>query len=330
MAQSGYIYILINPALSGLVKIGKTSKTSEERAKELSSATGVPTKFVVAYDEFFEDIDLAEISIHEILKSMGHHVFPNKEFFDIPLKNAIEIINKVKKEFSNSLKNNTELLNDIESEEEEDIDDEEKKPYYDALQEAKNYFFGLGDYLRDIQKAVEYFAKAGDLGSGEAYYELGNIANFGIGVKVNKKLALEFLKKGVKTNYLKSYLLMAQIYWELYQPDNSEKCINKFFEKIKNLNQNEKLNLLDDYLCNQLENNIKIDYIKLSPYRIDLINYYQNSIKFNLKRVEEYNGNGNEVLRNLNQTRIVEQEKIIDVLKNNEFFVMNSSIPQNL
>ena len=49
MAQ-GFVYILVNPAFPGYIKVGKTTKTPEERAKELSAATGVPTPFIVAYD----------------------------------------------------------------------------------------------------------------------------------------------------------------------------------------------------------------------------------------------------------------------------------------
>jgi hypothetical protein len=55
MGKSGYIYLLINSAMEGFVKIGKTTKTPEERAKELSNATGVPTPFTVAFDSYFDD-----------------------------------------------------------------------------------------------------------------------------------------------------------------------------------------------------------------------------------------------------------------------------------
>ena len=40
MSNPGFVYILINPSLGGLLKIGKTDHTPEERAKELSMATG--------------------------------------------------------------------------------------------------------------------------------------------------------------------------------------------------------------------------------------------------------------------------------------------------
>ena len=51
MAQ-GYVYALINSSLIGLVKVGKTIKDPEIRAKEISSDTGVPTPFIVAFKVF--------------------------------------------------------------------------------------------------------------------------------------------------------------------------------------------------------------------------------------------------------------------------------------
>src|SRR3954466_7359261 len=53
----GFVYILINPSLPGLVKIGKTTRSSESRAMELSAPTGLPTPFIVAFDEEFDDCD---------------------------------------------------------------------------------------------------------------------------------------------------------------------------------------------------------------------------------------------------------------------------------
>ena len=56
----GYVYVMINPSCEGLVKIGKTTKDPEERAKDLSSATGVATPFIVVYKRLFNDCSIAE------------------------------------------------------------------------------------------------------------------------------------------------------------------------------------------------------------------------------------------------------------------------------
>ena len=46
----GYVYILVNDSMPGLIKIGKTARNSLARAKDLSSSTGVPTPFKVAFE----------------------------------------------------------------------------------------------------------------------------------------------------------------------------------------------------------------------------------------------------------------------------------------
>ncbi len=86
----GTIYILTNPALKGLLKIGKTTRTAEERAAEISSATGVPTKFLVAYEDFVEDCDLAERRIHTALSQYRYG--KDREFFSLKLKDALPVI----------------------------------------------------------------------------------------------------------------------------------------------------------------------------------------------------------------------------------------------
>lgn len=45
MADPGKIYVLTNPCMRGLVKIGCTAGTIEDRIKQLSGATGVPVAF---------------------------------------------------------------------------------------------------------------------------------------------------------------------------------------------------------------------------------------------------------------------------------------------
>jgi hypothetical protein len=62
--EQGWIYVLVNSSLPGLVKVGRTSRSTQERVAELSAATGVPTPFVLAFDQEFEDCVAAEQSVH--------------------------------------------------------------------------------------------------------------------------------------------------------------------------------------------------------------------------------------------------------------------------
>ena len=79
MSSQGYIYVLINPAMPGLLKIGLTTKTPEERVKELSNATGVPINFILIYKEFFQNCAAAEKAIHAHLEAQGYRFNKGRE-----------------------------------------------------------------------------------------------------------------------------------------------------------------------------------------------------------------------------------------------------------
>lgn len=90
--RNGYVYVMINSSFNDMVKIGKTTKDPNERAKELSSATGVPTPFVVVFYKEFANCDIAENQIHKFLEDAGCRVNDNREFFRVPVKEAIEVV----------------------------------------------------------------------------------------------------------------------------------------------------------------------------------------------------------------------------------------------
>ncbi len=96
MATPGHIYILLNAAMPKLLKIGKTTKSPEARAAELSSATGLPTAFVVAFDVFVADCDEGEVRAHAQLQT--YRVAGGREFFAAPLKSAIAVLSKIAEE----------------------------------------------------------------------------------------------------------------------------------------------------------------------------------------------------------------------------------------
>ncbi len=92
MLSSGYVYVLINYSMDNLVKVGKTTRDVEGRAKELSAATGVPVPFIVAFDAHFDDCSQAENYIHKKLEQKGYRLSNNREFFQAPLKEVIGVI----------------------------------------------------------------------------------------------------------------------------------------------------------------------------------------------------------------------------------------------
>lgn len=94
-SDGGYVYALINPSMDGLVKIGKTSKAPKERAKELSSATGVATPFIVAYYRKFKNYDNAEKALHNYFEAKGVRYNSTREFFEIEINEAIDAISSL-------------------------------------------------------------------------------------------------------------------------------------------------------------------------------------------------------------------------------------------
>lgn len=91
----GWVYILTNPAFKeGMIKIGFTSRdTPQQRADELSGATGVPSKFEVAWAARMPDAQSVERTVHRLLRHKRSN--SNREFFECSINEAIEMIETV-------------------------------------------------------------------------------------------------------------------------------------------------------------------------------------------------------------------------------------------
>lgn len=92
MPSPGFVYVLINPAMPGLVKVGHTARDVERRASELSASTGVPSPFIVIYEQFFVDSLTAEAYVHQDLSAKGYRLTANREFFSAPSKAVIDSV----------------------------------------------------------------------------------------------------------------------------------------------------------------------------------------------------------------------------------------------
>jgi hypothetical protein len=87
---AGFVYILLNVSFPELIKIGRTSSSVSERAKRISGATGVPTPFIVVYDEFVDDCEAVERSLHQRFGAC--RVNERREFFRVPVREAIRVL----------------------------------------------------------------------------------------------------------------------------------------------------------------------------------------------------------------------------------------------
>ncbi len=83
--------------MPNLLKIGKTTRSSDDRASELSQSTGVPCGFIVAFEVEVSDCDEAERLIHQELATFRYA--ENREFFKLPLKDVIPVLLRAREFF---------------------------------------------------------------------------------------------------------------------------------------------------------------------------------------------------------------------------------------
>jgi hypothetical protein len=87
-STQGYIYILSNPSMNGIFKIGKTTRHPNERMNELHT-TGVPTPFVLEFSILVPNCNVTENKIHGLLNFC--RVQKNREFFKINIEKALDL-----------------------------------------------------------------------------------------------------------------------------------------------------------------------------------------------------------------------------------------------
>ena len=92
-----WVYVLENETLPGLLKIGYTKLTPDERAKQISNATGVPLPYKVAWAFRCFNGELLEGEVHHALSK--YRVNNQREFFQISLEEAKNMINLIGNKF---------------------------------------------------------------------------------------------------------------------------------------------------------------------------------------------------------------------------------------
>lgn len=288
MSETGYVYALINPSLEGMVKIGKTQKEPDIRAKELSSASGVPTSFVVAYKIYVNDCSSVEKLIHEYLEDKGYRISENREFFNAPLEQVIDAMLTAASSSSGS--NDDFELNSSEYLDNENVDYSEE-----LLAEGIEYLNGDGNKLQDSKKAFSYIKKAANFGNPLAYWWLSTMTITGDGCKQNIDDAIEYAMKGVDKGSIECCALLGKIYSETglvfgYQHiQNAIKCWNMFFndDSFYDLPIDSKAMFISDYIKNLFStrynaNNISDDYLpvehtdKIIPLKDEVMPHIEN------------------------------------------------------
>ncbi|WP_043368549.1 GIY-YIG nuclease family protein [Cyanobium sp. PCC 7001] len=83
------VYVLSNPAMPGLVKIGKTNTTVEERMASLNG-TSIPFPFECEYACTVSEGQDVEAALHFAFGD--HRVNPNREFFELMPERVVAVL----------------------------------------------------------------------------------------------------------------------------------------------------------------------------------------------------------------------------------------------
>ena len=133
MLKIGYqiVYVLTNPAMPGLVKIGKTSQLETEARMRQLYGTGVPVPFDCAFACQVKDAHEVEKALHFAFGNT--RVNPNREFFKIEAERVISVlrllkVDEVTEEFENKIEADT-----------EEIDKQSAEIYKEAIRPKMNF-----------------------------------------------------------------------------------------------------------------------------------------------------------------------------------------------
>ncbi len=92
---SGYVYILSNPAMPGIYKIGRSKHGGRVRARDIykQGGTGVPMPYKMEFELWTEDCIQLEDDVHNELQEK--RINKDREFFKIDLTEAIQAVMRV-------------------------------------------------------------------------------------------------------------------------------------------------------------------------------------------------------------------------------------------
>ena len=228
--SQGIIYVLVNPSLSGLLKVGFTTRTIEERVKELSSSTSIPTPFIAIYWRSVGDVENLEKIVHARLKSYGFS--HGKEYFKAAPPIVIDLIISLsaKERHENS----------------EHIDEDER-----SLEElALDYFNGKNGLLRNKNKAIELLDSAIALGSTSALWKSACLSLNSIkSTKKERSSAYDKLFISAEANQTTAYFCIALIYCAI--PEEADiyfKAMRQYFESTNTSVLDEIISSIENHL----------------------------------------------------------------------------------
>ena len=114
----GYVYCMSNPLYQGILKVGITERTPEERAKELYT-TGVPLPFKVEFAKKVSNPREKESLLHKLLEQYTERISGRREFFRVGVEEVRTFFGLMDGEWwSNSVEESEDEEDEVEDNEE--------------------------------------------------------------------------------------------------------------------------------------------------------------------------------------------------------------------
>lgn len=220
--KNGWIYVLINPTMPGLAKVGKTSRDPNIRVAELSGATGVASPFILTYQQPVDDCDFAESWVHRELERKGFRHANNREFFNGPLHEIVAIVcasAAVAMEQSKA-----------DSPDSRQAPPAPTKLANELVEMALDAMLGTDHVFENPKKAQQLFEQAATLNHIVGCRNAGMGYQIGIHVKLDNERALDYYDKAVRAGGWEVAACMADLFLQAGKLSAAKKHWNEFFE----------------------------------------------------------------------------------------------------
>ena len=192
--EQGWVYVLKNPTMPGLVKVGRTTRLPSTRVAELSQATGVASPFVLVFEQSFGDCVSAERDIHGVLEQCGMRLAPNREFFRGRVTDIIHLVQQYACD-----RGDASMVSMARSSSE-------------FLQDGDQHLFGQEELPQDVAQALRCYQLAAAGGSLLAFERLGMITAKAHGATWSaRNRAIGFFKSGASQGNYYCYCGMAEV-----------------------------------------------------------------------------------------------------------------------
>lgn len=176
--------------MPGQVKIGRTNRSADDRARELSAFTGIPTPFIVAYEIEVSDSSVAERAIHDALGDANFRTSANREFFYVPVRQAIQIVNSTIDELDIGSANHSSETESL-----------AYSNQIELLRRATELLYATDTSAADVQHVKTALLLLSEQGEARADAHLARAAFFGIGETPNEIAAQSIWMRGcIKNN----------------------------------------------------------------------------------------------------------------------------------